>query len=217
MKSPADRLLSDADKEKIRAAVREAEIRTAGEIVPMVVPASYDYPMADVTGAVAFSLPLAIVLTPVIGGRFWIGPQNMWVFLGTFALLYAFFFLVIRRVPPLKRLFISKAEIDEEVEEAAVSAFYQEGLYRTRDETGVLIFISMFEKKVWILADKGINEKVGKEQWQGIAGHIAGGIHTGRQVNALCDAVSMVGDLLATHFPAGRENPDELSNLIVGE
>lgn len=217
MKTLANRFLTESDKEKIKAAVRDVESRTSGEIVPMVTSASYHYPMAEVTGALAFSLPPAILLTPLIGGRFWIGPQNMWVFLGIFAVLYAIFYLVIKQVPPLKRMFISKDEIDEEVEEAAVTAFYRQGLYRTRDETGVLIFISLFEKKVRILGDRGINEKVGSDQWQGIAAHIAGGIHARRHVKAICEAISMVGDLLIRNFPARPGDRDELSNLIVGE
>ena len=48
------------------------------------------------------------------------------------------------------------ATADEEVQEAVLTAFFKEELYRTRDETGILIFISVFEHKVWVLADRGI-------------------------------------------------------------
>ncbi len=217
MKTLADRFLSEPGKEKIRAAVKDVEKQTSGELVPMVVSSSYDYPMADVTGATAFSLPISILATPLIGGRFWLGSQNMWVFIGLFAIWFVLFYFIIRRISTLKRLFISKDEIEEEVEEAATLAFFREGLYRTRDETGVMIFISVFEKKVRILADRGINETVGPDQWKDIVNHITAGIHAGRQADAICEAVRMSGDLLKERFPIRRGDADELDNLIIGE
>ncbi len=59
------------------AAVKEAEKLTSGEIVPMVVSASYRYPMANVIGAAVLAHPISLMLTPLVGGRLWVGTQNM--------------------------------------------------------------------------------------------------------------------------------------------
>jgi putative membrane protein len=216
MKNLTDTFLSERDREKIRSAVENAERKTSGEIVPMVVSSSYHYPMSDVLGATAFAFPLSVLLTLVICSRLWIENQGMWVFIGLFALLFVACHVLIRKIPPLKRLFISRREIDEEVEEAAVTAFFREGLYKTRDETGVLVFISVFERKVWVLADRGIHTHMGQEAWVGIVDHITRGIREKRQAEAICEAVGRIGDMLATYFPIKDDDTNELGNLIVG-
>jgi putative membrane protein len=217
MKNLAKRFLSDDDRRKVEAAVNEVEKKTSGEIVPMVVSASYHYPMADVIGAVAFSLPVAILLTYLIGRGLWIGGQNLWLFLGIFTVLFAAFHALVKQWPGLKRLFISGREMDEEVEEAAVTAFFREGLHRTRDETGVLVFISVFERRVWVLADRGINAEVAEDQWDEAVRLIVAGIKQRRQTEAICEAVTLIGEILCRHFPVKPDDTNELRNLIVDQ
>jgi putative membrane protein len=214
MKDLARKFLTQAEKEKIQSAVKEAEKKTSGEIVPMVVSSSYDYPMADVFGGVAISLPLALLLSPMVGRWFWIGGQNMWLFLGFFIALFFIFHQVVKHALGLKRFFVSPEDIEEEVGEAAVVSFFREGLYRTREETGVLIFISVFERRVWVLADRGINQKVEKGKWDEIVQGIVAGIRQNRPSDAICEAIRQTGELLKSHFPRSPEDTDELKNLI---
>jgi putative membrane protein len=215
MKDPAKEFLSDDERARVNTAVKEAEKLTAGEIVVMIISASYQYPMANVIGAAAFALPLALIFTPLVGGWLWIGGQNMWLFLGFLTVLFILFHEVIRRTPWLKRFFISRNEIDDEVEEAAITNFFDQGLYRTRDETGVLVLISVFEHRVWILADQGINAKVPKGQWDDIVKMITAGIKQKRPADAICEAVEKIGALLKENFPIKPDDTDELKNLII--
>ena len=157
IKNLAKHFLTDNERARVTAAVKEAEKRTAGEIVVMIISASYHYPMANVFGAAVFAFPLALIFTTLTGQWLWIGGQNMWLFLGFLAVFFILFHAIIKRTLWLKRCFISEREFKEEVEEAAITQFFNRGLYRTRDETGVLVLISVFEHKVWILADQGIN------------------------------------------------------------
>ena len=215
MKNLAETFLSETDRQRIEAAVAAAEKRTAGEIVCMIVSSSYHYAMANVLGATAFALPLALLTTHFLGGWLWIGTHNMWLFLGLFAIFFALLHWVLGCWPTLKRLFISRREIDEEVEEAAVNEFFKKGLYRTRDANGVLLFISVFEQKVWLLADKGIHEKVSPEAWNQLVGRITRGIRKGQGADAICMAIQDIGDLLQAHFPIKPGDTDELNNLII--
>ena len=215
MKDLAEKFLNKEERERVRAAVEAAEQKTSGEIVPMIVPASYHYPMADVLGGASIALPVSIVMTYILGSLLWIGPTNMWVFMGIFGIVFVVMHRVVQRIWPLKRVFISDREIDEEVQEAALTAFFKEELYRTRDETGILIFISVFEHRVWVLADRGINAKVDKGQWDSVVAHIVSGIKNGHQADAICDAVREVGEVLAEHFPVREDDVDELDNLII--
>jgi putative membrane protein len=215
MKDLAKKFLSDDECTRVERAVKAAEALTAGEIVVMIVSASYKYPMANVIGAAAFALPLALLLTPLAGGWLWIGGQNMWLFLGFLAVFFIFSHEIIRRTPWLKRFFISRREIDNEVREAAITNFFDHNLYRTRDETGVLVLISVFERRVWVLADQGINAKVPEGQWDDIVKMITDGIKQKRSADAICEAVKKIGELLKTHFPFKPDDTDELKNLIV--
>jgi putative membrane protein len=217
MKNLARSFLTEGDHQRIDAAIKAAEAKTSGEIVCMVHSASYHYPMSNVLGATTLALPLALILTPVVGGHLWLGTQNMWLFLGLFALIFAAAYLLVRKWPLLKRCFISAHEINEEVQEAAVTSFFRHGLYRTRDATGVLLYISVFEQKVWVLADHGINAKLDPDTWKGIVQIITDGVKTNRPADAICEAVTQVGNMLETHFPIRPDDQDELRNVIVDD
>ena len=215
MKNLVKQFLSDDQRAHVNAAVEKAEKLTAGEIVVMFISASYHYPMANVIGATTFAIPLALIFTPVIGGWLWIGNQNMWLFLGLLTVFFILFHEIIKRLLWLKRYFISRKEIDAEVKEAAITHFFNHGLYRTRDETGVLVLISVFERRVWILADRGINAKVPEGQWDDIVKMITDGIRQKRSADAICEAVEKIGALLKRHFPVKPDDTDELDNLII--
>ena len=215
MQTAAEKFLTPAERENVTLAVRQAEGLTSGEIVPMVVSSSSPYPMAAVTGGVILAFSLSLLLTSPVATYFWYDPLNMWLFLTLFVPLYLVAHQAVKHIPPLKRLFVSKAQTEEEVRKAAVTAFFSEKLYKTKDENGILLFISVFERKVWILADAGINAKIDQDRWQGLVELITTGIRDGRQSEALCEAIGQVGNILQEHFPIQPDDINELRDLIV--
>ena len=80
--------------------------------------------MANVIGAAVFALPLALIFTLLVGEWLWLGGQNLWLFLGLLTVLFILFHEVIKRTRWLKRFFISEREINAEVEEAAITNFF---------------------------------------------------------------------------------------------
>jgi putative membrane protein len=60
---------------------------------------------------------------------------------------------------------VERTRVNAAVQEAAIAHFFNHGLYRTRDKTGLLVLLSVFERRVWILADRGINAKVPQSEW----------------------------------------------------
>lgn len=215
MKDRMERFISKADRQKIENCVREAESRTRGEIVVMLAPASHHYPVAGLLGAAAFSFPAAVALTPALGALFWAGPSNMWIFLGALIPLFLGFHEAVKRVHVLKRCFIRAAEMEEEVREAAQIQFFQKGLYRTREETGVLIYISVFERSVRVLGDRGINAAIAETYWKDVVAAIVQAIRDGRPAEGICQAVGEVGRILEEKFPMGPDDRNELENLII--
>ena len=205
----AQNFFSHEEKARIEAAVREAESRTGGEVVPMVVDESFDYPRAEILGAGLFSLAASVTLSWAFGG------SSIWVFLPLFLALYFPCKWLISHFPALKRRFIPPAEMDAEVQEKAMISFLEHGLHRTREATGVLILISLFEHRVYVLADRGVNAVVPPQTWDELVHLVTDGIHAGRTCDALCAAIRRCGDILAEHFPPGSEDKNQLPNLIV--
>lgn len=207
--------LTRQEEQKIAAAVASAEKHTSGEIVCRIAPGSYDYPRADIIGATAMALPLSLALTPLLGAWLWMGAVNMWLFLGSFAILFLAGHVAVRRLPRLKRLFISQREMDEEVAEAAMTAFYRMGVSRTRERTGVLLYISLLERKVWVLADQGINAKVAPGHWDAVVSRLTEELHRHPDADAVCRAIAGIGVDLERHFPRRPDDTDELRNVII--
>ena len=199
------------EQSRIEAAVQQAESKTSGEIVPMVVDASYDYPRAEILGAGLLSLALAVNLSWAFFN------ESLWHFLWMFALGYFPFKLLIRALPALKRRLIRPDEIDEELSEKAAIAFLEQGLHHTRDETGILIMLSLFERRVYVLADRGINAVVPPDLWDGIVHTITDGIHAGDTCTALCAAIATCGQQLEEHFPIKHDDTNELPNKLIIE
>ena len=208
-KQTAETFFTDEEKSRIETAVREVEQRTSGEIVPMVVSEAYDYPRAEIIGAGFFALALGLTLS-------WgFGHASIWAFLPIFLLAYLPFKMVIRQIPALKKLLISAQEMTEEVEERALVAFVENGLHQTREGTGILILLCLFEHRVYVLADHGINHAAPQKSWDKVVQMVTDGIHQQRACDALCEAIAYCGDLLAKDFPPRHDDTDELPNLIV--
>jgi putative membrane protein len=218
MKNLAAGFLSDAERREIETCVREVEKTTSGEIVPMVVSASYHYPSAPLLGALILSVLAATVTTGLLTWqKAWGGLAlyHLWVFPAVFSAGFLLFHQLIRAVPGFKRLFVSAEDAAEEVNEAAVTSFYRRGLQATRDRTGILLFISVFERRAFVLADEGINARVAGDAWKEIVDILVQGIRERRQGEAICRAVQRCGELVRTHFPVRHDDTNELDNLIV--
>lgn len=215
MKNSARNFLTENEQNTVTRAVQEAELTTSGEIVPMIVSASYDYPKARFLAALLYSLPIALVVPHVLSTYLWLDPNNVYFFLCFMAPLFLIINQLIIIYPQLAKLFISKEEMELEVREEAVKSFFEENLYATRDANGILVFISVFEKKVWILADYGINNKIDPQSWASLVDDLTAKIGSGERCAALCRTISQVGKILQEHFPYKRDDTDELHNLII--
>jgi len=197
------------EQQRIRAAVAAAEARTSGEIVPQLIDASFDYPRAETFGAGFFALGSAVLAS------WWFGHSSVWVFLPLFLLGYLPCKWLIRSLPGLHRRLIHPREMAAEVEEKAILSFFELGVHKTRDRTGILILISLFERRVQLLADEGINAKVAPETWAEIVRIITAGLHDGKPCDALCGAINRCADILEQHFPRRDDDSNELPDLVI--
>lgn len=208
-------MFSAAEQSRIRDTVRQAERATQGEIVPVVVRSSGHYREArHVAGLIVGLLTLALILCWDYwwGGWGWSFAHPGWALLAT-AGAYLFGTLV-GSIPTVIRWLTSDERRHAKVSLRAQLAFHQHGIPRTREGTGILIFLSLLERRVQILADRGINERVPAGTWERLVDHIVAGMRQAPAVEPLCQAIAECGDLLATYYPAKPDNPDELSNEV---
>ncbi|RNC67649.1 MAG: hypothetical protein ED859_13820 [Desulfuromonadales bacterium] len=207
----AEQFFSPDEREQIRAAVMAAEATTSGEIASMIVDASDCYREAEALGAVLLSGLLSVVVAVAIHH------VTIWTYIPLVFVLYFPSRVVFRLVPRLKLPFVGRRRLVEAVRERAVRAFYEKGLFRTRHETGILIFISILERKVWILGDRGINEKIPPDFWQGLVGEMVRGLRDGRPCEALCSVIAGCGAELSRHFPRRSDDVNELRDTVLTE
>ena len=220
MKVPkAHSFFSDAEKENIRRAVESAKSKTSGEIATMVIDHSDRYHEAEVLGGVLVSGLVALIISVAAHYVAILShiPLDMtiWSYVPMVFLLYFPARSLFLRFPHLKLPFIDKKRMMHVVRERAVRAFFEKRLYKTRDENGILIFISLLERKVWLLGDRGIDRQVSHENWNVLAREISAGIREGRACDALCAAIVKCGTILAETFPKRPDDMNELSDEMM--
>lgn len=209
MRKLLDAFLSPADREAVVAAVRAAEARTSAEIVPMVVGASDTYPKAELACAVTIGLLAGVLCNLVFGAR------GMWLFLMFFGLFSLAGFEAAKRLPRLKRLFISPERARHETLVAAQAAFYAQGLTRTREQNAVLVYVSVFERLVFILPDPSLAGKLDQGTLDAATAALTAGIGQGRQATALAATITSLADALAPLYPPRPDDANELKDLIL--
>jgi putative membrane protein len=207
----SERFFTAEEKERLKATTHEVESRTIGEIAIMVVDHSDHYIEAEVLGSVLLGSLLSLILTVLFFH------SSLWSYIPlSFLFLFPCWFLFIK-VATLKRLFIGNRRKEEAVRLRAERAFFERGLYRTKKNTGVLFFLSLLEKKVWVLADKGIYEKMDQETLNRFANEVSRGIKEGRACDALSQAIQEVGGVLSKHFPITPDDTNELPDDVMTE
>lgn len=207
--------LSQQDFQQIEAAVAQAEQQTGGEIVPVLAESADDYEAAIWRAGAAAMVAMAICLWLVYasGDVLLFLPPYLWLLIvlaaGSAAMALA------AGSGAVKRAFVSRRQMRERVLAQAKVAFHDHGVHCTEQHTGVLIFVSFFERQAVVLADVGIAELVPDSAWQGIVEHLVAGLREGRIAAALSRAVAECGELLAgSGIQAPVNNDNELDNAI---
>lgn len=196
------------EQQQIENAVAQAEQTTSGEIVPVILAQADDYSSSTCRASALLSLAVTSVTI------WWQPHLSHWLVTLLLIGSYLISTALLHAIPSLRRYIIGTEEIKFRVEEKAMASFVRHGLHHTRDATGILILICMFEKRVQVLADRGINEKIEQHQWDEIVSVITGGLHSGNACDALCNAIEQCGQLLTTNFPIKDDDTNELPNII---
>ncbi len=200
-------MFSKDEGERIAQVVAEVERRTAGEIVVAEVPRSDDY--AEVRlfattvvglcgGAAGHLLWPALSVGMVLAIQLAAGLATWWI-TGTAAVL---------------RALVPAVRVARATERAAHLAFLEYSVFRTRDRTGVLIFLSGLEHRVVILGDEGIHARVQDAGWSELVAALVQAIKLGRAGEGVCEVITRLGETLAQVVPPRDDDTNELSDQV---
>ena len=202
------RILTDDDKTTVSDAIKHAERRTSGELVTVITPASDDYWFIPSLWAslIALMVPAVILLVGT-----WMDALTLFsVQIGVFLVLVTLF-----RVPALKHMLVPKKIKHLRASRTAREQFFIQGLQNTEGRTGILLFVSVAEHYVEVIADKGINDVVPDGTWDKVVNDFVLKVKEKRYTQGFIDAIEDCGNILAEHFPAQRENENELPNHLI--
>jgi putative membrane protein len=207
--SKAQEFFTREEHERIKATTGDVESRTIGEVAVMVVDSSDHYMDAEVAGGAALAGLLALIPTVAYFHA------SVWSFIPIGFLLFFPARILFARVAFLKAALIGRRRKEHAVRLRAMRAFYEKDLHRTQKNTGVLFFLSLFERRVWVLADSGIHAKIEQKTLDRFARMVSTGIREGRACDALCDAIHEAGVLLAKYFPSTPDDKNELPDDVI--
>jgi uncharacterized membrane protein len=100
------------------------------------------------------------------------------------------------------------------VEELSRNEFLRLGIGKTRDKTGVLIFILLEGRQFYILTDSGINEKVPQNTWNDIKDEMQARFTNGEFCKGILFGINEIGNILSLHFPAKSDDTNEISDKV---
>jgi putative membrane protein len=199
--------ISDKDQVRIGEAIVAAERRTSGEIVAVLSGESASYLHVPFlwAGLIALIVPWPLVFFT------WLPVQTIYV-----VQLAAFMLILLLTLPRRVRYALVPQSVKRErVHRRAVEQFLVQNLHSTAGRTGVLIYVSVAERYAEIIADTGIDAKVPRGTWQAIVDDLTSNIADGKAGDGFVHAVERSGDLLASHFPPGTRDPNELPNHLI--
>ena len=219
----ADFKFNEEEIERINKAAAHVESVSSGEVLTAVIRESSDYAYYELFAALIGGFLYYVIamlfhggITEWLGSLFW-NPSSWHVtaFYGATALIVIGILYVLANIPGVDRAIVPKAVISRNVHRRALVHFTESGAVNTADRTGILFFISLRERRVEIIADEGINAKVGPEDWSGILNRLLAEIKAGRAASGLERAILDCAEILEAHFPVKSDDVNELPDGIV--
>ena len=219
--------LTDADRQKISAAIAAAEAKSNGEIVAVATPLSDPYhdvglhwalvPLFAVLAWAAWR-PTALVwwYDFLFGG--WSPDPTLSQLLTLLMFLAALKFtvaLLILKWMPLRLALTPAATKHRRVRRRAIAIFKAAAERRTAGRTGILIYLSMGERRAEIVADEAILKVTDDHTWGEAMSSLVGEVRQGRPADGIVAAIERVGVVLAEHFPCTPGDTNEIPDKLI--
>jgi putative membrane protein len=219
--------MSEADHDKVSAAITKAEKSTAGEIVAVATPISDAYhdvalhwalvPLFAVLAWAAWRPTALVWWYDFLFGGWSPDPtqSQLLTLLMFFAALKFTVALMILKWMPL-RLFLTPATTKHRrVRRRAIAIFQAAAAGRTTGRTGILIYLSLAERRAEIIADEAILKVTDDHTWGEAMTELLGNVREGRVGDGIAAAVERVGVVLSEHFPRSAADLNEIPDKLI--
>jgi len=181
---------------RIKEAVKQAEDKISGEIVPVFVETSGYYNIANYRGAfgtAAFAFFIIVIFDRYVPSVAVYDPVLIFLIVTIAGLLGAG---AAHYLDPVKRWLLNQGHLDQATKRRAENAFLEEEVFNTRHRTGIMIFISFFEREVIVMADRGISKVVEQKEWDNMVKIIIDHVRKGKVTQGLEIAIKRCGEVL---------------------
>lgn len=215
---------SPDEHKRVTNAVEQAEARTSAEIVPVIAQASdsYDRP-EDVAGLWLAALAIAgmwfVVPARVqVPGSWEVASSWTWLVLLLGAALVAFLIgaFAASQIDWLRKVFTPKSQMNSAVLIRASQVFFDNRIHHTDCGTGVLIYLSLYERKAVVLGDETVTEKLGTAGLEKICNDLTAHLKSGQNVvDAMCKTIEVTGDQLGSVLPRSSTDQNELKDVLI--
>jgi putative membrane protein len=200
--------LSGQARRDIAQAIAAVEAKTRGELVTVVACAADDYAYVPLLWAALLALAIPGVI--LLSGATALAAHAYTVQVIAFLALAILFSL-----PPVKLRLVPRALRHARAHRLAVEQFFAQNLHHTAERTGVLIFVSVAERYVEILADEGIHQRMPAGAWDQIVTDFTAQVRAGRIAAGFLQAIDACGARLIEHFPARAGDRNELPDRLI--
>jgi putative membrane protein len=205
--------LSSTDRNRALQAIRAAEAKTAGEFVVALARESDSYQSGPllVAAIIALTLPnAALLFGPHLTAEAVGFSVHALAQLGLFALVFA-----ICSWSPIRVRLAPRALRARRVRRAALDHFFTEGVHGAHSRSGILLYVSLAEHQVELVADIGIDTRVKPGAWDGVIADFVSQVKRGEMGHGLAAAITGIGDILAEHFPPEPGQSNELPDRLI--
>lgn len=120
-------------------------------------------------------------------------------------------------VTPIGRLFLRGSRVEAEVRQYAESLFLRRALFATRERCGVLVLVSLFERRVEIIADSGFAGRIADADWHTVIARMTPHLRNRRAFEALRASIAAVEELLAARGYSAGGSGNELPDSVIEE
>lgn len=197
-----------AFEEKLEQVIENIEEKTSVEVVVAITPGSDSYIDAFLKGGLLFLIIMMLFLlySPVFFSEILV-PLDL-------AAAFAVGAFIVRVFPPVKRLLVSNKRKERYVNAAANTFFRENHLDETIDRTAFLVYLSVFEKKCKLIADKGISTALPAGERQEIEGFLHRKFSRGVLPETILEVLPTVIRPFSEYLPPAEDNIDELPNRL---
>jgi putative membrane protein len=219
--------LSEADHAKVSAAIAAAEAKSNGEIVAVATPLSDSYhdvalhwalvPLFAVLAWAAWRPTALIWWYDFLIGGWEPDPtlSQLLTLLMIFAALKFTVALLILKWMPLRLALTPAATKHRRVRRRAVTVFRAAAERRTVGRTGILIYLSLGERRAEIVADEAILKVTDDHTWGDAMASLLEHVREGRPGDGIVAAIERVGGVLAEHFPRSAGDSNEIPDKLI--